>query len=60
MMGDKFDWTNNSNSEMLARINLIGLEATAKELQKQIYYDNCDFDFALKAAKNMLNFLESL
>ena len=56
----KFDWTKNANETMLARINEIGIEATAKELQEQIYLMREDFEFCIEAAKSMKNMLEFL
>ena len=54
-----FDWTNETNENMLARIVAIGIEQTAKELQEQIYFGG-DIELARKNAKNMLEFLREV
>ena len=55
-----FDWTVETNERMLARILEIGIEATAKELQEQVYLGGRSVQDAILAAQNMLNFLQSL
>ena len=55
---ENFDWTKNDNNAMLARINAIGIETTAKEIQEQIYLKKENFEFCIEAAKNMKKMLE--
>jgi hypothetical protein len=54
-----FDWTNETNQNMLARILEIGIEQTAKELQEQIYLGK-DIELARKNAENMLEILQEI
>jgi capsule polysaccharide export protein KpsE/RkpR len=51
-----FDWTNETNKNMLARILEIGIEATAKELQMQITLG--DYELAKTNAENKLKYLQ--
>lgn len=54
-----FDWTNETNENMLARILAIGIDATAKELQEQVYLGK-DIELAKQNAENMLEMLREM